>query len=76
MYECIDKSKILNEKSYNRFDYHNAGYMHHYVLGKIQKGREILAWKLEIMIYGGIFFFQRNKKNSLREILKLFSLCR
>ena len=59
MQECIEKSKILNEKSYNRFDYHNASYMYQYVLGKIQNGCEILAWKLEMMLNEGEFFFQR-----------------
>lgn len=37
----------------------NTGYMYHYALGKIQNGCEILAWKLEMMVNEGEFFFQR-----------------
>ena len=37
----------------------NTGYMYHYVFGKIQNGCEILAWKLEMMVNEGEFFFQR-----------------
>lgn len=37
----------------------NTGYMYHYALGKIQNGCEILAWKIEMMVNEGEFFFQR-----------------
>lgn len=37
----------------------NTGYMYHYALGKIQNGCEILAWKLDMMVNEGEFFFQR-----------------
>ena len=37
----------------------NTGYIYNYVLEKIQDGSEILAWKLEMMLNEGEFFFRR-----------------
>lgn len=37
----------------------NTGYMYRYACNKILDGCEILAWKLEMMVNEGVFFFQR-----------------
>ena len=37
----------------------NTGYMYRYACNKILDGCEILAWKLEMMVNEGEFFFQR-----------------